>query len=78
MTVDLSDFDAVAEVSGHSNKCSVRLVLDALPPDKADALRSAMEGQYTHVVIAKTVAGWGHKMTNYTISRHRKHECNCG
>ena len=75
---DLSDFDAVAEVSGPSNRCSVRLVLEELPPDKAESLRTAMDGQYTHVVIAKTVTGWGHKMTSYTVSRHRKRECNCG
>ena len=78
MTVDLSEFDAVAETSGPSNKCSVHLALETLPPDKAAALRVAMTGQYTHVVIAKTVTGWGHKISSYTISRHRNHECNCG
>ena len=76
--VDLSEFDAIAEVSGPSNKCSVLLVLEGLPAEKADALRAALDGQYTHVVIARTVSGWGHKMSSYTISRHRKHECSCG
>lgn len=75
---DLSAFDAVAEVSGHPNKCTVHLALEELPPDKAEAFRAAMAGQYTHIVIAKTVTSWGHKISSYTVSRHRKGECNCG
>ena len=76
--VDLSEFDAMAATSGPANKCTVYLALQELPPDKAEALRAAMAGQYTHVVIAKTVTGWGHKISSYTVSRHRKRECNCG
>ena len=77
--VDLSAFDAVAEASGPASKCSVALVLKDLPPERADALRSALEqSKYTHAVIARTVTGWGHRMAGFTVSRHRRGECHCG
>ena len=77
MTVDLSAFDATADASRPANRCSVHQTLEDMPPDKADAFRAAMDGQYTNVVVAKTVSSWGYRMTPYTVSRHRKRECAC-
>ena len=75
--VDMSEFDA-ADKESPQTRCSIRRALDTLPPERAASLTTALaDPKYTHTVIARTVAGWGIRLTANPISRHRRHECTC-
>jgi hypothetical protein len=77
-SVDLSEFEAHTG-SSSGPICAVSKVLAELPEPRAEALAAALEGdQYGHATIARTVAGWGLRMSPTTIGHHRRGECRCG
>lgn len=64
--------------------CTVRLTIDALPPDDAADLLRAIEdldaiGQYvyTGAQISRTLAKRGIRLNDSTIQRHRRGFCLC-
>jgi hypothetical protein len=76
--VDLSAFDAVAASSSPRRQCQVGIALEELPPDQVASLAAALgDSRYTGTVIAKTVTGWGAKLSPTSANRHRRGECCC-
>lgn len=58
--------------------CSVSKVIEVMPPEEAEALRTAF-GDAT--IDSMTIEVWigrkGHTLRRHTISRHRRGECTC-
>lgn len=75
MSVDLSEFDAA--MTPRTPQCNVGRALDRLDPERAEKLRVALASDYTSAAISRVVTSWGHKLTEQSVSRHRRGSCQC-
>ena len=78
----LDDIDSYRSVSG--TPCSIRSLFDTLPPEDAAELRSAIEATdaggrhiYQASQISRALSRRGVKLSDSTISRHRRRMCVC-
>ena len=61
------------------HKCSIRVTLDALPPEDAAALRGVLnpDSGWTHAAIERELKAEDITLSQSTISRHRNGQCLC-
>lgn len=73
--VDLSEFQTT---NRNGPACAVTRTLAALDDEQADKVRAALEApNITAVRIAEVVSGWGHRLGDSSVNRHRRGLCRC-
>ena len=72
--------DALAqEATLPGPKCGIHTALQALSEEDRGTLMAALENRdVTGAAISRALATIGHKMTAFTVNRHRKGDCSCG
>lgn len=71
----LDDISAEETAPGHP--CGVASILARLDPPDRDELTVALASDFKGSAIAKALASRGHRISGYTIQRHRRNECRC-
>ncbi len=77
---DLSEFEAASKPA--KMPCGVAAVfaqLEETDPDRAEALRAALAAEHIKgTAVSKVVSGWGYRLPQATVQRHRRGVCSCG
>jgi len=60
-----------------SQKCPVELLLESIDEKNGKALKNAIDGSLPIYVIAKIVRSEGLKLSEGSITSHRRGECKC-
>lgn len=60
-------------------RCSIELLLAALPAGDRDVLVSALgDPTVAHATIARVLKAEGHQVSRCVIGNHRRGDCRCG
>lgn len=77
---DLSEF--IEASKARKVPCGVAAVLAQLEetdPDRAEALRAALGTEHIKgSAVSRVVGGWGYRLPQGTVQRHRRGVCACG
>ena len=71
--------DAFASSTSRGPRCGFSFVIDALPPDDLAVLDTVMaDPLVTSIRIAEVLEAEGHRISSFTVNRHRRGRCSCG
>ncbi len=73
----LEELEEVASESHIGGKCTVRELLETMPPEDAEAFSVALASGYKGTHIAKAMKNRKYNISSYTIQRHRRGGCSC-
>lgn len=75
--MSLGDEIAAAHQSGRRQHCTGGAIEDSLTERERADLLAAFASDVPSTVIAKVLRGRGHKISDFTLNRHRRGSCNC-
>lgn len=75
----VDDLTGLADEPLQRMRCSIGMLIDALPTDEAKALIDALSDadKVRPAGLARVLKSYGHHISEQTIRRHRRRECRC-